>query len=356
MALVEHSFPLLRWGVDLALKQEGNCVIVRGRSSFETPDESFPDLLGEYRRAPKNWSKKHGGKDLPHLQFANADTDEKLVTFVKRFGPVVVRSVQAETPGTGIRVVEQDLEELRTERTIYKAAVTLTVDLGRDAKQTAAVLDSISTIAHGVQTWPRQLQRERKMRREDVEPKWHFDERALRYVEELSLNARRIEPEEGLDKVSIFSVSADPIDAGHRVLCALLNAFRTRIYRWGDRTVEGPDPDLRYGIRPLLYYILRRTYLGENTVAICANEKCREAFEINRAGDRFCKPDCSRHQRQREYWAASGKLRRVARRTPKRSAVKMSVPKGSAEAILGHRSRHAGPGQIEGRRNAERKN
>ena len=49
------------------------------------------DLLQQYKVAPKNRSigKQRTGKDSPHIRFANADSDDELIEFVRNFGPVV---------------------------------------------------------------------------------------------------------------------------------------------------------------------------------------------------------------------------------------------------------------------------
>src|SRR5205814_3356516 len=77
--------------------------------------------------------------------------------------------------------------------------------------------------------------------------------------------------------------------------------------------VEAPDTDLTCGIRPVLYYILRREYLQAGGIAICRNTECRELFEIERFGQEFCGDLCSRLHRQREYWKKSGKQLRQRR-------------------------------------------
>jgi hypothetical protein len=46
---------------------------------------------------------------------------------------------------------------------------------------------------------------------------------------------------------------------------------------------------------------------------VCADTQCREFFEVERAGQRFCNEICSRHQRQREYSRARGNALRKER-------------------------------------------
>ena len=45
---------------------------------------------------------------------------------------------------------------------------------------------------------------------------------------------------------------------------------------------------IKYGIRPLLYSILRRQFINPRGFAFCANTECRNFFNIERAGQQFC--------------------------------------------------------------------
>ena len=51
------------------------------------------DLLRQYEIAHKNRSigKQRTGKDSPHIRFANAESDDDLIEFVRSFGPVVAK-------------------------------------------------------------------------------------------------------------------------------------------------------------------------------------------------------------------------------------------------------------------------
>jgi hypothetical protein len=105
-----------------------------------------------------------------------------------------------------------------------------------------------------------------------------------------------------------------PIDAGHYSICELVNAFSSLVYPWGKTPIEAPHWDLTCGIRPVLYYILRREYLLKaRSIGICRNTDCRQLFEIERFGQEFCSEECSRLLRQREYWKKRGKTLRKRR-------------------------------------------
>jgi hypothetical protein len=91
--------------------------------------------------------------------------------------------------------------------------------------------------------------------------------------------------------------------------------------RGANTPVEAPGWDLTCsGIRPVLYYILRREYLHASGIGICRNIECRDLFDIQRSGQEFCGDACSRLQRQREYWQRAGKKLRKRRTRIRKSA------------------------------------
>jgi hypothetical protein len=151
-----------------------------------------------------------------------------------------------------------------------------------------------------------------------VEPTWLFRQDNLRDIQRWSYYATR---EKSGNPLRDLLSGPDPIGAGHHVLCELVNAFSLRVSLWGDTPVEAPDWDLTCsGIRPVLYYMLRREYLQASGIAICRNTECRDVFEIERSGQEFCGDACSRLQRQREYWQRAGKKLRKRRTKIRKSA------------------------------------
>jgi hypothetical protein len=106
---------------------------------------------------------------------------------------------------------------------------------------------------------------------------------------------------------------------GHRVLCTLVNTFIPEVQHAGVGAYEAPAWDSRlFGMRPVLYYILRQDYLRRGGIRLCANVLCNKFFSAERGGQRFCTDDCSRKQRQREYWVLHGATLRRKRLATKR--------------------------------------
>lgn len=268
------------------------------------------DLLQQYEIARKNRpiAKQRTGKDSPHIRFANADCDDELIDFVRSFGPAVSSSwkdlpsespLRADSAGDSafrcLMRARQGLPELRSEQRIYKAALGLVNELTK--KETAFDINSakerMGEIARGIRDWPRQWNRERNERGED--PPWRVPAESIRRIVALINSGRdRILPPQ--------------LDA-RIVLCELVNVFPSLAF---------PNPlemhsYMRFGIRPLLYSILRREFLQPRDLGVCANTQCRAFFEIERAGQRFCNEECSRQQRQRDYWQSRGKKARKKR-------------------------------------------
>ncbi len=109
--------------------------------------------------------------------------------------------------------------------------------------------------------------------------------------------------------------------AGRRVICWLLNSFPPTVF---SNPIEMHD-SIKYGIRPLLYSVLRRQFINPRGFGFCANRECRKFFNIERAGQQFCSPECSLQHRQRIYWQQQGKKLREKRFARARKMQKRAV-------------------------------
>ena len=100
-------------------------------------------------------------------------------------------------------------------------------------------------------------------------------------------------------------------------LCAI-QCVQIEVTHFGNNRCEAPPLDaLLFGVRPVLYYLLRLEYLRTLKTGgahRCANEFCRQFFLRDREGQQFCSEECSRKQRQRNYWQTKGSKRRRKRR------------------------------------------
>jgi hypothetical protein len=106
---------------------------------------------------------------------------------------------------------------------------------------------------------------------------------------------------------------------GHHAICSLLNAFPPEVQYSGAAYEGAAWAHKTLGVRPPLYYILRQEYLRRGGVLLCANVLCNRFFTVERGGQTFCTEECSRKQRQREYWASHGAALRRKRQAKERA-------------------------------------
>jgi hypothetical protein len=313
MTFVEQLLPL-RWGANLRVQRVMDHLFVTGMVMSQ-PDQrgQCEDLWERYLASPTNWSTDCPS---PHIEFANADTDDKLIDFVKRFGPVVVASYEDDASRLAAC---QEMNELRDEQALYSAALRLLSELQRDDKPNhGRIIDCARKIVDKARAWPGQWKRELEQRTSvHLIPPWIFhqvtSDRIENHLASVEAAIARPTPATPLEAALWqFVCPADTLSLAQSLLCELINAFPAKIQPVGHKTAtEWPDPDLSYGIRPLLYLILRRTWL-KGSIGICANERCRNLFEVDRKP--YCSDECSRKERQRQYWTKDGSARRRKRK------------------------------------------
>jgi len=323
----EMTYPCFIWAKDINVRIDAQVLDVSGVKPIWPEDlGTAPDLFRSYRR---DVSRFRNGQPIKgrHWQFANAKSRHEQIQFVKQFGPVVVSSSKTENregPPTGpfniptfesVVLARQNLAELEGEQRLYRSAFVLLAEL-RKGKQAnlQTVRDTASAIADDAGAWPAQWERERKLRATGEgylqKPDWFFGRENVEHLQALKWYMLR---EPSGDSLRDLVVGIAPLHAAHLILCEVINAFQLRVNLWGDTPVESPEIDLTGGIRPILYFILRREYLRAGGVGICRNTDCRAVFEIERSGQQFCSDVCSRQQRQREYWMNKGKKLRARR-------------------------------------------
>jgi hypothetical protein len=307
-------YPGYQWGEPLdrteflSVKRVGESLKIRAAMPSYLSQNRPCDFIRKYETARKErpFDKRKVGKDSPHIRFANADSEDDLIDFVRSFGPVTATAFRMkrlqdfslpEMTPDGHRlqfVIEayQDLAELKTEQKIYKAALGLILELAKnDAEFDLDIAQKqVAEIARGIQDWPSQWERERKARGDD--PAWRAPARSI----------QRIADHAGCSRHRILLSYVD----ARIILCELLNMLPGMVF---PNALEMHSA-IRFGMRPLLYSVLRREFLHHHDTGICANTRCRNFFEIERGGQRYCNEECSRRQRQRDYWQGEGKTRR----------------------------------------------
>ncbi len=296
------KYPSFVWAKDIKVNVGSQEIEVSGVIPIlEEERDAAPDPLRAYRQAISRYAgAKRQGKNSPHVQFANADNLQKQTAFLKHYGPVVISSARTEERPISssdpfdfqltetVVTARQSLVELRKEQLVYRSAAVLISELPSAKKADVATLrDCISTIVANVSEWPSQWERERRLRAGGLgfamEPLWRFSDENLRHLEIWMWNAMR--ERSGDPFKDGFGIN--PVHDGHNVICELINAFAPLVYPWGDSPVEAPSWDLSGGIRPILYYMLRREYLTGGGISLCRNSDCRSIFEIERSRQEF---------------------------------------------------------------------
>jgi len=328
------------WGADILIDVCKEEVWIFGKlpMSEEDFDRRNDPHFGYLASVRTEFAQKRSPHVPPHIAFANA-TDAELILFIEQYGPFVASAVaEAEPPTSNDIPVEvkegmdwrvsvcaiQELSVLKRERQIYAAVLRLLVELNR--KETDCDLNlirkEISAIADGISFWPEQCEKERRWNKLNRAGRimWDFDCDKRDYVQNMN---RVIVAAKDRDQAAHIPFFGDVRGIAHLVLCELINSFRTEVQLWGERRVEVvPLASLVFGIRPVLYLILKRAYLGRGGVELCANDRCGRLFEVQRAGQRYCNPDCSQKSRQRVYWRESGSQKRRRRRKQKTKAAR----------------------------------
>jgi hypothetical protein len=305
MKYVEQLHPGFQWAESL----EGNGLEVKRVEDELSVTGLFPryaikdypsDLIRQYELG--RFGQHGSSKNSPHIRFANADTDERLIAFVRAFGPVVATSIRWDQDDPRILTAQQDLRELRNEQIVYRAAFELLQELKKKRYSCDSAQCLIKEIGEHVRDWQLQWKRERSQRK--GEPAWKFPGPSILRIKDLTVEVSNL-----VRRLQDLVPISPEVDA-RIVICELVNTFPSTAF---------PNPlemhsSILYGVRPLLYAILRREFFYPHGSGICANTLCRELFEIQRSGQRFCSPECSRQQRQRDYWAEKGSERRKKRR------------------------------------------
>jgi hypothetical protein len=328
-------FPMV-WGVDLvATTLNDRDFVVIGKLPRVSEDfQSGRDPYAEYLPSVKTqFAQRAIHQPSPHVRFANATTDGDLLDFIEDFGPIapkeVVRSKADEREEVGAESIgaTQEIECLRRERTVYAAAISLMDELRRGEKRSSAsaIRKHIAHILEGVKSWPDQFEYEKQWRETNCPSAmpWHFDLGRFDRLRTLKVYADSDNADSSADydhdaklkKALLMNAR----HAGQMFLSELINSFAVQIGYFNNKPLETlPVNSVSFGIRPCLYFMLRREILSKDGVGVCRNDRCRRFFTIGRGGQVFCDPDCSMKYRQRKNWAERGSKRRKARRRRER--------------------------------------
>lgn len=267
------------WAQQIEVERQGNTLLVTGWGRIPDPfdakeiaSESIAkmDIFRRFRRyVLRHLSEKKTTEDAGVYQFADADTDEKLISFVKEFGPVwgEVRSTKYEDNGTMTISVAQSMKLLRYHQEEFAAATRLLqlINQKRNTHTAEDCADVFTAIG-----------------------RMHIPAFAQIVLDNFLLT-------EG----SICQKAASILPWAHRALCMVLNEHHPKLIPFDDRAIELPVVQDE-GIRDAIYWQLRQDYLAQRAIGTCLH--CGGHFPIRRRGAQGCSGSCSRALRNEKYW------------------------------------------------------
>lgn len=343
---LRHPFPYypMVWGFDLVVEPlDKNHILVKGKIPIVEADfRRGRDLYSSYLSSVKTeFGQTSSSRKSPHITFANATTDQALLDFVRKYGPIApidIKETEFDNPESIAdcrreRWATEDISSLRRERQIYACALGLMSEIRRGTRlsDVAAIRKYVSEIVDGIAGWPDQWENENRWRASNLSfpIPWRFDSDRRERFWNIQFAA---EWEPTIDDSSFPEnvLRMSPFTAGQLALCELINAFPAQIQCFNSHPIESlPVEAVSFGVRPCLYLILRREFLSGGGTAICRNDRCNRFFVSGRSGQVFCGADCSRQFRQRKYWSATGSKRRKRRRVESRHQRTRHGVKGS---------------------------
>ncbi len=350
MRRAEIDIALLPWGRDVRVSRKpgpfGSELLVLETEALN-PDEPIPVVSEEVRSTTENllpvllspdsnWGNPDRTTTEPHLRFASADTDEKLIAFLKDFGPVLGWT---DLPDERDRVDPEDLvndhkmadrssaadgqstvdaermrsqgakEELRSLRRASRSrsgnrralAEENLAELRAERERFAALLKLISLLKEPVFDRKAVLEAEK-----EVEQRY----RTLHGRPDFS-GPIRIRGGRGFTDVSLEEA----------VLLNLLTElepyrFRLEILSMGrmarPKLCVMPNRAGR-GFRGILYGLLVRELEGPALSFKCPNPLCGKWFKAERVNQKHCTIACGKRDASNRYYERHGRLRRHAR-------------------------------------------
>jgi hypothetical protein len=297
------------WAEAISVERKGECLIVAGKNH-----RSLPVLVREMSRQPltlrrprvdvtadllaqsvplASWSENRRKKP-PHIEFANASTDAKLIQFCMKWGPFdgsPARYPPAPDSPRGWNVaVRENLQELRGSQKAFSGMARLIAEIQSNKPNPERFFQYYAQICHSL-----------------PERESFFD---------LAQKLNRSRP--------LANAAREYVQI---VVCTLLNYFPPYLYPTADGPVELPPLDLSGGgVKHALYCFLRLEYLRKDRrgVGVCPN--CDDVFAKERKGAVFCCEDCSKLYRSLEYYREVGRAKRQEKTAASKSRSSPSAP------------------------------
>lgn len=302
------------WANKIEVEIDGDTLLITGWGRLFGPldgrtlssrDIGRLDIFKRFRTyALRQLGAERFGDSSGVYQFADATNDEKLISFVREFGPIwgKVFSTLDNDEATIRITVKQSLKKLRREQEIFAAAIKLLQQLNLKANA-----DPVKMVLAMTRILPTQMRPPGGFPR--IESCRNFivpipAEEVMSYPVAVRFSAIATEIWCS-DGVPTSDKKAAVESLARQVLCDLLNHHAPVLAPFGNEVIEMPVIP-NEGIRDALYFRVRLDYLSGRQIAACLN--CGGYFPVLRRGARACGEGCRTALRNQKYWETHKKL------------------------------------------------
>jgi hypothetical protein len=323
------------WADVILAKDVGEYIVLAGATSPAGSSKGLLTRYGRYKRSlPVNPS-NNSLSDLPHARLAGASGTDELLRFIENFGPVVAYDFDKPETTSEVNFVgftgigaKQRWDELKREQKLFRSLLQLiqAVKTG-DTQALAKSTPLFNDIVDGTYAWIEQHDRESLERESNELPpiSWNWSGREQDILENYfhsALGALNTDPK--CDRLTTLLVFGDPIELINGAICQVINAFPTSVQyltpkkgvgktKELPRAVEMPRSDLTFGIRPVLYFMIRTDYLQGWELRLCGRIGCGTWFRPTEKRPHHCSSKCAQLERQTKYWHSKGSSQRRSR-------------------------------------------
>jgi hypothetical protein len=263
------------WAEEIRVEQTSESLIITGKNHTPWPVGGAAvgaDLLAQ--SVPLVSCSEKRRKNPPHIEFANATTDTKLIKFCQKWGPYDgspdVGHVRTSDSPHRWKVVRENLPKLRGGQKSFSGIARLIAEI------------------------------------QSSKPN---PERLFQYYTQLS--AFPPEREAFFRNLSRGGPAKAACEYVQTVVCTLLTQFPPHLYPTSKGPVELPPLNVfGRGVKHALYCFLRLEYLKKDRLGLGVCPRCGDVFAKEREGAVFCDEDCSKLHRSLKYYREHGRARR----------------------------------------------
>jgi hypothetical protein len=276
----KHPLTTPVWADAIRVERKGESLIITGINHSSTPLAGVAvtaDLLAQ--SLPPDSGPGNRRKKPPHVEFANATDDDKLMEFCKRWGPfdgsVTGMFSAPDSPRGWKLAVTETLPRLRAGQRGFTGVTRLIAEIQSEEPN------------------PERFSQ------------YHAQVSALGEQEVFFDLARFQNP--GVQLAKAASQFAQTL------VCRFLDEYPPHLLPTTEGPIELPPMDPSFigkGIKHVLYGFLRLEYLRTDRRGLGVCPKCDEVFAKERAGAVFCCEECSKLRRSLEYYREVGRSKR----------------------------------------------